>query len=229
MLLAAAVLLLQFPVLSASNLSTSAKASEPASVSRVADEAPVASAEAGASSAKAAAKTEVAFADANSSSMSFAPGRLVAEPITPLNSAAPAAANADPSPAAIEPTPLISSYRPVYGAPVRTVSDRWQKREWLALSIAAHGGAGFDAWTTRKVLSNVPGAQEMNPLLRPFAGNASMYAAVQVAPTILDYVSRRMMHSRYDVLRHTWWLPQAVSAVVSVASAVHNIGVYNSR
>jgi hypothetical protein len=229
MLLAAAVLLLQFPVLSASNLSTSAKTSEPASVSRVADEAPVASAEAGASSAKAAVKTEVAFADANSSSMSFAPGRLVAEPITPLNSAAPAAANADPSPVAIEPTPLISSYRPVYAPPVRTVSDRWQKREWLALSIAAHGGAGFDAWTTRKVLSNVPGAQEMNPLLRPFAGNASMYAAVQVAPTILDYVSLRMMHSRYDVLRHTWWLPQAVSAVVSVASGVHNIGVYNSR
>ena len=229
MLLAAAVLLLQFPVLSASNLSTSAKTSEPASVSRVADEAPVASAEAGASSAKAAAKTEVAFADANSSSMSFAPGRLVAEPITPLNAAAPAAANADPSPAAIEPTPLISSYRPVYNPPVRAVSDRWQKREWLALSIAAHSAAGFDAWTTRKVLSNVPGAQEMNPLLRPFAGNASMYAAVQVAPTILDYVSRRMMNSRYDVLRHTWWLPQAVSAVVSVASGVHNIGVYNSR
>ena len=230
MLLAAAVLLLQFPVLSASNLSTSAKTSEPASVSRVADAAaPVPSAEAGASSAKAAAKTEVAFADANSSSMSFAPGRLVAEPITPLNSAAPAAANADPSPAAIQPTPLISSYRPGYGPPVGTVSDRWQKREWLALSIAAHGGAGFDAWTTRKVLSNVPGAQEMNPLLRPFAGNASMYAAVQVAPTILDYVSLRMMHSRYDVLRHTWWLPQAVSAVVSVASGVHNIGVYNSR
>ena len=229
MLLAAAVLLFQFPVLSASNLSTSAKANEPASVSRAADEAPVASVEASASSAKATAKTEVAFADANSGSMSFAPGRLVAEPITPLNSGVSApAANADPSPAAIEPTPLISSYRPVYG-PTVTVSDRWQKREWLALSIAAHGGAGFDAWTTRKVLSNVPGAQEMNPLLRPFAGNASMYAAVQVAPTILDYVSRRMMHSQYDVLRHTWWLPQAVSAVVSVASGVHNLGVYNSR
>lgn len=230
MLLAAAVLLFQIPVLSASNLSTSAKANEPASVSRVGDQAPVASVEAGASSAKAAAKTEVAFADANSGSMSLAPGRLVAEPITPLNSAVSApAANADPSPAAIEPTPLTSSYQPVYGPTVRAVSDRWQKREWLALSIAAHGGAGFDAWTTRKVLSNVPGSQEMNPLLRPFAGNASMYVAVQVAPTILDYVSRRMMHSRYDVLRHTWWLPQAVSAVVSVASGVHNLGVYNSR
>ena len=56
-----------------------------------------------------------------------------------------------------------------------------------------------------------------------------MYAAVQVAPTILDYLSRRMMNSRHDVLRNTWWLPQAVSAVVSVASGVHNLGVYNSR
>ena len=230
MLLAAAVLFFQFPVLSASNLSVSAKPSEPTTVSRVAD-APVPNAETGASSAKVTPKVEVAFADANASSTSYAPGRLVAEPITPLNSAvsADAAANADPSPAALEPTPLISSYRPVYGPPVRAVSDRWQKREWLALSIAAHGAAGFDAWTTRKVLSSVPGAQESNPLLRPFAGNASMYAAVQVAPTILDYLSRRMMNSRHDVLRNTWWLPQAVSAVVSVASGVHNLGVYNSR
>ncbi len=230
MLLAAAVLFFQFPVLSASNLSATTKPSEPATVSRVAD-APVPNAETGASSAKVAAKVEVAFADANASPISYAPGRLVAEPITPLNSAvsAAAAANADPSPAAIEPTPLISSYRPVYGPPVRAVSDRWQKREWLALSIAAHSAAGFDAWTTRKVLSSVPNAQESNPLLRPFAGNASMYAAVQVAPTILDYLSRRMMNSRHDVLRNTWWLPQAVSAVVSVASGVHNLGVYNSR
>ena len=233
MLLAAAVLFFQFPVLSASNLSISAKASEPAAVSRVADDAtPVQGTEAGASSsAKVAAKVEVAFADANASPISYAPGRLVAEPITPLNSAisAPVAANADPSPAPIEPTPLISSYRPVYGPPIKAVSDRWQKREWLALSIAAHGAAGFDAWTTRKVLSSVTNAQESNPLLRPFAGNASMYAAVQVAPTILDYLSRRMMNSRHDVLRNTWWLPQAVSAVVSVASGVHNLGVYNSR
>jgi hypothetical protein len=233
MLLAAAVLFFQFPVLSASNLSASAKPSEPAAVSRVADDpTPVPSAEAGASaSAKVAAKVEVAFADANASPISYAPGRLVAEPITPLNSAvsADATANADPSPVAIEPTPLISSYRPVYGPPVRAVSDRWQKREWLALSIAAHSAAGFDAWTTRKVLSSVPNAQESNPLLRPFAENASMYVAVQVAPTILDYLSRRMMNSRHDVLRNTWWLPQAVSAVVSVASGVHNLGVYHSR
>jgi hypothetical protein len=116
----------------------------------------------------------------------------------------------------------------VYRAPIRVISDRRQNREWLALSIAAHGAAGFDAWSTRRVISSVPGAQEMNPLLRPFAGNASMYAAVQVAPTILDFLSRRMMNSRNDFLRHTWWLPQAVSAVISVSSGVHNLGVYNA-
>jgi hypothetical protein len=225
MLLAAAVLFFQFPVLSASNLSTSAKAGEPATVSRVADAAPLPTAEPGASSAKAAAKTEVAFADANSSSISYAPGRLVAEPITPVNSAL----SADPSPAAIEQTPLVSAYRPVYGSPLRAVSERRQKREWLALSIAAHGTAGFDAWSTRRVLSSVPDTREMNPLLRPFAGNGSMYAAVQVTPTILDFVSRRMMTSRYGWVRHTWWVPQAVSAVVSLASGVHNLGVYNTR
>jgi hypothetical protein len=230
MLLAAAVLFFQFPVLSASNLSATTKPSEQRTALSVAD-APVPNAQVAASPAKAAAKVEVAFADANANPVSYAPGRLVAEPVTPVDSAVsePVAAIADPSPAAFEPTPLVSSYRPIYGPPVKAVSDRWQERKWLALSIAAHSAAGFDAWTTRKVLSSVPNAQESNPLLRPFAGNASMYAAVQVAPTILDYVSRRMMHSRHDVLRNTWWLPQAVSAVVSVASGVHNLGVYNSR
>jgi hypothetical protein len=230
MLLAAAVLFFQFPVLSASNLSATTKPSEQRTALSVAD-APVPNAQVAASRAKAAAKVEVAFADANANPVSYAPGRLVAEPVTPVDSAVsePVAAIADPSPAAFEPTPLVSSYRPIYGPPVKAVSDRWQERKWLALSIAAHSAAGFDAWTTRKVLSSVPNAQESNPLLRPFAGNASMYAAVQVAPTILDYVSRRMMHSRHDVLRNTWWLPQAVSAVVSVASGVHNLGVYNSR
>lgn len=230
MLLAAAVLFFQFPVLSASNV-VPAKASEPVTVSKVATEGPGSNGEASASSEKVAGKVEVAFADANASPVSYAPGRRVAEPITPVNSevSAPVAAVADPSPAAFEPTPLVSPYRPIYGPPVKAVSDHWQERKWLALSIAAHSAAGFDAWTTRKVLSSVPNAQESNPLLRPFAGNASMYAAVQVAPTVLDYLSRRMMHSRHDVLRNTWWLPQAVSAVVSVASGVHNLGVYNSR
>jgi len=112
---------------------------------------------------------------------------------------------------------------------MRAVSEQRQNRERLVLSLAAHSAAGFDAWSTRLVISSMPQAREMNPLLRPFAGNASMYAAVQVGPTILDFVSHRMMNSRHGWIRHTWWLPQAVSAAVSLSSGVHNLGVYNSR
>jgi hypothetical protein len=219
MLLAVAALLLQFPVFSAYKIPTTAKVSEPAAVSVSADAAAPSTASA-ASAGEELGSAEASSADAKPASVSFEPGRLVAEPV--------AAASSAPSAPAAEPVPIVPVYNPPIRA-LRAVSDQRQRREWLGLSIAAHGAAGFDAWSTRRVLSSVPGAQEMNPLLRPFAGNASMYAAVQVTPTILDFVSRRMMNSRYEWARHTWWLPQAVSAVISVASGVHNVGVYNSR
>lgn len=225
MLLAVAALLLQFPVFSAYNIPTAAKASEPAAVSRAADHPAVPNPESAASSGKELPSASALSADADVAAVSFAPGRLVAEPLTPASPLPAASAAAPASPAAMEPAPIV----PVYNPPIRAVSEQRQRREWLALSIAAHGAAGFDAWSTRRVLSSVPQAQEMNPLLRPFAGNASMYAAVQVAPTILDFVSRRMMNSRHAWARHTWWLPQAVSAAISVSSGMHNLGVYNSR
>lgn len=167
---------------------------------------------------------KVLTADARIGAVAYAPGSLVPEPATP---AAAIIATPDPSPVTAissKPLPIV----PVY-APVRDGSERLRRGEWLALSIAAHGTATFDAWSTRHVLSSMPNAQEANPLLRPFAGNNSMYAAVQVAPTVLDYVSRKMMNSQHAWMRHTWWLPQGVSAVVSFSSGMHNLGVYNSR
>jgi hypothetical protein len=224
-MLFAVALLLQFPLFSASQVQTTTPVSEPAAASRSTHDLNASKAASGTSSG-----TEVLVADKLATdaeaSVAYAPGRVVPEPVAPAGSA-PAAAGAlvavPASPAPIKAAPIL------YGPPVRVTSDRWQRREWLALSIAAHGAAGFDAWSTRRVISSVPGAQEMNPLLRPFAGNGSMYAAVQVAPTVLDFVSRKMMNSRHDFLRHTWWLPQAVSAVISLSSGVHNVGVYNSR
>jgi hypothetical protein len=221
MLVAAAALLLQFSVFSPRQIQPTEKVGEPAGVTKVLQD-PVLSnkPQRSASSGGEVLSAERLSSNAEASA-AFAPGRLVAEPV------AVSSAPADPvaSPAAIEPAPIV----PFYGVPIKAVSDQRQKREWLALSIAAHSAAGFDAWSTRRVLSSVPQAQEMNPLLRPFAGNASMYAAVQVAPTILDFVSRRMMNSRYSWARHAWWLPQAVSAAISLSSGVHNLGVYNSR
>jgi len=221
MLLAVAALLFQFPTFSLHKIQAAEKISEPTAVARAADD----SAGSGRSeNATLVAKEVLSAARLSSdaeSSVAFAPGRLIAEPAnsSPADPVAPAA------PAAFEPAPIV----PAYKVPMRAVSEQRQNRERLVLSLAAHSAAGFDAWSTRLVISSMPQAREMNPLLRPFAGNASMYAAVQVAPTILDFVSRRMMNSRHGWVRHTWWLPQAVGAAVSLGSGVHNLGVDNSR
>jgi hypothetical protein len=62
--------------------------------------------------------------------------------------------------------------------------------------------------------------------LRPFAENASLYAAIQVGPLVLDYVGKRMMTSQHGWLRHTWWIPQALSTAISLGSGAHNLGAH---
>jgi hypothetical protein len=104
-------------------------------------------------------------------------------------------------------------------------SEKQRSREWLALSIAQHGAATFDAWSTRQAISTGQ-YRELNPALRPFAGNASLYAAIQVCPLVFDYVGRRMMTSQHGWLRHTWWIPQALSTAMSLGSGVHNLSAH---
>ena len=221
MLLAIAALLIQFPVSAPHQIQASTAIAEPAPVAQAsAASAAPSEAEISAPSGQKAPAGEILSADASLTPVSFAPARLVAEPLAPAN---PAPAASPASPVAFQPVPIVA----VYSTPVKV--DHRREREWLALSIAAHSAAGFDAWSTRRVLTTVDGAREMNPFLRPFAGNASMYLAVQVTPTIVDYVSHRMMNSSHAWMRHTWWIPQVVGAVVSVSSGVHNLGVYNSR
>ena len=94
---------------------------------------------------------------------------------------------------------------------------------WLALSVAQHGAATFDAWTTRRAISQ--GHVELNPMLRPFAGNASIYGAVQVAPSILDFVGRRMQRSENRWMRQMWWLPQTLGTAASVFAGARNLSV----
>jgi hypothetical protein len=62
-------------------------------------------------------------------------------------------------------------------------SAELRRRKWLALSIAQHSAATFDAWSTRQAISTGQ-YRELNPALRPFAGNASLYAAIQVGPLL---------------------------------------------
>jgi hypothetical protein len=101
-------------------------------------------------------------------------------------------------------------------------SDEPSRRKWLALMIAQHGAASFDAWSTRRAISSGQ-YQELNPTLRPFAGNASLYGAIQVGPLAFDYVGRRMMTSQHAWMRHVWWIPQALSTAMSLGSGAHNL------
>jgi hypothetical protein len=93
---------------------------------------------------------------------------------------------------------------------------------WKGLAVASSGAATFDAWSTRRAISNY-GAVELNPLLKPFAGNASLYAAIQVAPALLDFAGRKMMYSRHSWVRRAWWVPQSASFVSSIFCGTHNL------
>ncbi len=110
---------------------------------------------------------------------------------------------------------------PLSTSGLRDRSEKVPRRKWLALSIAEHSAATFDAWSTRRLISTGQ-YEELNPTLRPFAGNSSLYAAIQVAPLAFDYLSRRMMTSQHAWLRHTWWIPQALSTAVSLGSGAYN-------
>lgn len=105
------------------------------------------------------------------------------------------------------------------------VENTPSRRKWLALSIAMHSAAAFDAYSTRQAVTS--GAHEMDPLMRPFASSPGIYAAIQAGPLVLDYAARRMQRSPNSFLRRTWWLPQSASTGLFLFSGVHNLNLAN--
>ncbi len=103
------------------------------------------------------------------------------------------------------------------------VENAPSRKAWILLSIADHSAATFDAYTTRAAISR--GAVEADPLIRPFAGSAGLYAAIQVAPVALDFIARRMQRSGNGLLRRTWWLPQTASSGLFLFAGSHNLAV----
>ncbi|MHB8756221.1 MAG: hypothetical protein ACYC92_14905 [Candidatus Acidiferrales bacterium] len=91
---------------------------------------------------------------------------------------------------------------------------------WFALSAAEHGSAAFDAWSTRRAISQ--GRAEADPVMRPFAHSAAIYGAIQVVPFGLDYVARRMEHST-GWTRHVWWVPQSLATAAYAFSGSYNV------
>ena len=117
----------------------------------------------------------------------------------------------------------IPEMEPVKPASVYAVETPRSTRSWLALSLIQHGAATFDAYSTRQAIGH--GGVEDDPMMRPFAHSGAIYAAIQVGPLLLDYVSRRMQHSEYPMVRHMWFVPQSMSTAGFLFSGVHNMGV----
>ncbi len=151
-------------------------------------------------------------------------------------SAARAGAPEAPSALPVAPVPMNSAQEPqglealrlqepeihkTFG--VKTVEGAPSRRKWIALGLAEHAAAGFDAFTTEQAIGR--GAVEGDPLMRPFAGSPSIYAAIQLAPLALDYAARRMQRSANPILRKFWWMPQTGATAMYLFSGVHNLGV----
>jgi len=134
----------------------------------------------------------------------------------------------------------IPAVRPILAAPAVVTPVKPQKnietvvvtsaktRTWIALAGVEHGAAAFDAWSTRVSITSGNG-KELNPLMRPFAGSAAIYGAIQVTPTITDLWARKLMHSRNGAYRKLWWLPQAVETAGFVLSGANNLRVAGGR
>jgi hypothetical protein len=235
MILALAVLLLQpqvqpQPKIQVSQLDASASVSSSAVAGR---------------SDAAAGSPASANAEANSSSAAPSPATPA---VTPAEFPAPTpAASPEPYPAApivlspvpdsatesssgyLSAPPLMAGSIHRWKAVVSNVIDpQFESRRdhwmWMSLSIAQHSAAGFDAWTTRREISSGQG-QEMNPLLKPFAGNDSLYVVTQITPVAFDYLAHHMMYSSHKWERRIWWVPQALGAASSFAAGGHNLTV----
>lgn len=110
--------------------------------------------------------------------------------------------------------PPLPAFRPKIEPTERT------NRLWFTLSIAEHSSAAFDAWSTRRAVSE--GRIEADPVMRPFAHSAAIYGAIQVVPFGLDYIANRM-HRSTGWTRHVWWVPQSVATATYLFSGSYNV------
>jgi hypothetical protein len=159
----------------------------------------------------------------NSSSTVAASFNAAPQPVAGSSEALP-----DPPIAVTAPAP-IAFVRPGKRMTVSIGELRAENRRkqlmWRGLVIATSGAATFDAWTTRHAITTA-GAVELNPLLKPFAGNGSLYAAMQVGPALLDFAGKKMMYSRYSWVRRMWWVPQSAGFVSSMFCGAHNLAYH---
>jgi hypothetical protein len=123
-------------------------------------------------------------------------------------------------------TTIVAPPAPSRERLVKAAIDEHSTRAWLALAFAEHGAAAFDAYSTR--ISVGHGNVEEDPLMKPFAHSAAIYAATQVTPFVMDFVARRMQRSENPFLRRVWWMPQSMEMGLSIFAGVHNLRIANT-
>ncbi len=118
--------------------------------------------------------------------------------------------------------PIPSAFVPPGGFIAKPPEPPNSRRYWIALGIAQHSAATFDAWSTRHVLAQ-GGRAEADPFLKPFAHSNMLYGAIQAGPAMLDYLSRRMLKSNNRWMHRLWWVPQSAATVGFLFSGAHNL------
>jgi hypothetical protein len=167
----------------------------------------------------------------------FACALMAAPSLAMAGGTANAAGPADPLALPAAPAPAVAAAqesqsletlrleqpKPGKNGRIKRVEAAPSRRKWIALAAAEHSAAAFDAYTTRQAIGR--GAEEADPLMRPFADSPSLYVAIQVAPLALDYAARRMQRSQNAFIRKMWWLPQTGGTAMFLFSGSHNLGV----
>ena len=231
MVLATAILLLQFPLA----ITPANAANRPIRATRVgsaAITAPAAPASATNNAARpvATAPTKLPASAQPSRPASKDENASAAQPFAPTDGYAPA-------------EPIIHSFQPPTGSIAQLTGPSFSdailppppfrpplelpathRRLWLALSTAEHSAAAYDAWSTRRALA--AGRIEADPLMRPFAGSIALYPAIQLVPLGLDYLAHRLQHSSGWTHR-IWWLPQSAATVTFLFSGSYNVAHTN--
>jgi hypothetical protein len=149
-------------------------------------------------------------------------------PDAPSEAIANAEPNPDPGlvmvPRVLSPALIMSN--PVVAPRKKSVAEEHPTaiKYWRGLTIASSSAAAFDAWTTRRNIETGRFKEE-NTWLKPFAGNASLYAVMQVRPVLFDYVGRRMLRSNKKWVRNLWWVPQTAQTAANFWCGAKNMSL----
>ena len=120
------------------------------------------------------------------------------------------------------PPPSGCEAQPPHPVPLLPAQERGKRTHiWIGLSLGQHAAATFDAWSTRRGISQ-GSFEEKNRFLFPFSESPFLYAAIQVVPLGLDYAGWLMINSDSSWLHRYWWLPQTASTVLHLAASTYN-------